>query len=64
MIAKLLAMPPISYAYVKLLGGPSDLAQLAFILGTLPVAPTVSIYALRYSTPSKNYVSQVHPTSS
>lgn len=61
-LGKLLAMPPVGYAITRLLGGDGALAQLSFIYGTLPVAPTVSIYALRYASctdAATNLVAQV-----
>lgn len=63
-LGKLLAMPPVGYAITRLLGGDGALAQLSFIYGTLPVAPTVSIYALRYASctdAATNLVAQVPP---
>ena len=58
-LAKMMILPVFNYFFTMLLGGSSDLATYAFIVGALPVAPTLSIYALRYTTPSKNYVSSL-----
>jgi len=58
-LAKILILPVFNYFFTVLLGGSTTLATYAFIVGALPVAPTVSIYALRYTTPTKNYVSSL-----
>jgi len=51
--AKNLLCPIISYFVVILLGNDPDLASYAFIVGTFPIAPVVSIYGLRYSDDGK-----------
>ena len=56
---KTLVLPSVSYFFIILLKGSPDLATLGFIVGALPCAPTVAMYAIRYSTEEKNYVASV-----
>jgi malonate transporter and related proteins len=55
---KIVVLPVVCYFLTLALTQDFDLAMFSFILGAMPMAPTVSIYAFRYSTLEKNYVSE------
>jgi len=50
---KLIICPVLCYTFVGLLGGNEDLKNFCFILGAAPMAPTVTLYAARYTQPGK-----------
>lgn len=48
LVGKMLLLPVLQFFFVNLFTGSSSLGAAAFIIGALPVAPTVSVYGIGY----------------